>query len=93
MRINRILQEKTRAEQSEIDLSLLDSVINKTRGKKGNVIPLLQAAQSLYGYLPDTVFEKSFFVPSVNSFLPQSVLLQIPIILLPNRSQLLIKYL
>lgn len=58
MRINRILQEKTRAEQSEIDLSLLDSVIEKSRGKKGNVIPLLQAAQAFYGYLPDVVFER-----------------------------------
>lgn len=58
MRINRILQEKTRAEQNEIDLTLLDAVIENSRGKKGNVIPLLQAAQTFYGYLPDAVFEK-----------------------------------
>ncbi len=58
MRINRILQNKKRAEQSEIDLSFLDSVIEKYREKKGNVIPLLQAAQTFYGYLPSVVFEK-----------------------------------
>jgi len=58
MRINRILQEKKRPEQSEVDLSLLDEKIKTYRGKKGNLIPLLQGAQSIYGYLPDMVFDK-----------------------------------
>lgn len=58
MRINRILQEKKRPEQKEVDLSLLDEKINSYRGKKGNIIPLLQGAQSIYGYLPDSVFDK-----------------------------------
>jgi NADH-quinone oxidoreductase subunit E len=58
MRINRILQEKKRPEQNEVDLSLLDEKIKSYRGKKGNIIPLLQGAQSIYGYLPDAVFEK-----------------------------------
>jgi len=58
MRINRILQEKKRPEQKEVDLSLLDETIKKYRGKKGNIIPLLQSAMSIYGYLPDTVFDK-----------------------------------
>ncbi|MDD3686114.1 MAG: NADH-quinone oxidoreductase subunit NuoE [Bacteroidales bacterium] len=58
MRINRILQEKTRPEQQQVDLSLMDTLIEKYRGKQGNVIPLLQSAMALYGYLPDSVFEK-----------------------------------
>lgn len=58
MRINRILQEKTRPEQKQVDLSLMDALIEKYRGKQGNVIPLLQSAMALYGYLPDSVFEK-----------------------------------
>ena len=58
MRINRILQEKTRPEQKQVDISLMDALIEKYRGKQGNVIPLLQSAMALYGYLPDSVFEK-----------------------------------
>lgn len=56
MRIQRILQEKELIEQNSIDLSELKIYIEKYRGKKGNVIPLLQAAQAMYGYLPEVVF-------------------------------------
>ena len=58
MRIQRILQEKELIEQSDIDLSELNKFIEKYRGKRGNIIPLLQAAQELYGYLPEVVFQK-----------------------------------
>lgn len=58
MRINRVLQEKIKDEQLEVDLSLLNPIIDKYRGKKGNVIPLLQGAQELFGYLPEPVFLK-----------------------------------
>jgi len=58
MRINRVLQETVKDEQQEVDLSLLDPIIGKYRGKKGNIIPLLQGAQELFGYLPETVFLK-----------------------------------
>ncbi len=58
MRINRILIEKKRPEQKEVDLSKLDEIIQHYKGEKGNVIPILQAAQEIYGYLPDAVFER-----------------------------------
>ena len=44
--------------KDEVDLTLLDPLIRKYNGKKGNLIPLLQGTQDLYGYLPRTAFEK-----------------------------------
>jgi NADH-quinone oxidoreductase subunit E len=58
MRINRIPKEENQPEKTHIDLSLFEASINKYRGKKGNVIPLLQSAMSIYGYLPEAVFDK-----------------------------------
>ncbi len=58
MRIQRILQEKELIEQNIVDLSELNKFIEKYRGKRGNIIPLLQAAQEIYGYLPEVVFQK-----------------------------------
>ena len=37
----------------DIDLSLLDPIIEEKKNIKGSLIPLLQAAQELYGYLPE----------------------------------------
>ena len=58
MRIERIspiaVQEKT----EEIDLSRLDHLIEKYKNKKGNLIPLLQGTQAIFGYLPMPAFEK-----------------------------------
>ena len=52
MRIARI-STKTKPEAGDmVDLSLLDDLIKKYKNKKGNVIPLLQGTQSIYGYLP-----------------------------------------
>ena len=39
-----------------VDLSLMDPLIDKYRGQKGNLIPLLQQTQSLYGYIPREAF-------------------------------------
>ncbi len=58
MRIQRILAEKELLEQSKVDLSLMDNLIQKYKNKKGNLIPLLQGAQDIYGYLPREVFYK-----------------------------------
>jgi NADH:ubiquinone oxidoreductase subunit E len=38
-----------------IDLQALDNFLNEFKGKKYPVIPILQKAQSLYGYLPKQV--------------------------------------
>jgi NADH-quinone oxidoreductase subunit E len=58
MRIARLNIQQKKTTQDVVDLSLIDDLINRYKGKKGNVIPLLQGAQSIYGYLPVQVFEK-----------------------------------
>ena len=58
MRISRINTLTSAWLQEEVDLSLLEPLIAKHRGKKGNMIPLLQGTQDLYGYLPRKAFEK-----------------------------------
>jgi NADH:ubiquinone oxidoreductase subunit E len=40
-----------------LDLSLLDDVLTKYEGKKGALIPILQRAQAIYGYLPVEVLQ------------------------------------
>jgi NADH-quinone oxidoreductase subunit E len=58
MRVARINNEAVVQEAADIDLGLLDHLIGKYKGKKGNLIPLLQGAQDLYGFIPRVVFEK-----------------------------------
>ena len=58
MRINRISKPKEQITQSTVDLSLLEPVIKKYKSTRGNMIPLLQGAQNIYGYLPKEVFLK-----------------------------------
>jgi NADH-quinone oxidoreductase subunit E len=58
MRITRLIQKKTEIAGDGIDLSLIDPLIEKNKGKKGNLIPLLQGAQDVYGYIPRPVFDK-----------------------------------
>lgn len=41
-----------------VDLSLMDPLVEKYRGVKGNLIPLLQHTQNLYGYIPAEAFVK-----------------------------------
>ena len=57
MRVARILPLKTQAIQDTIDPGLLEPLILKYKGKKGNLIPLLQGTQDIYGYLPEKAFE------------------------------------
>jgi len=57
MRVNRISREESRpAEEKAVDLKRLDPLIEKYRGVKGNLIPLLQGVQSIYGYIPRGAF-------------------------------------
>jgi len=42
----------------QVDLSLIDNLIAKHNGKQGNLIPLLQGIQSIYGYLPEAALRK-----------------------------------
>ncbi len=35
-----------------IDLDLMDPILDRYQGQKGSLIPILQQAQDLYGYLP-----------------------------------------
>lgn len=58
MRIKRITGETEKVELPEVDLSLIDPIIKKYKNKRGNLIPLLQGAQNIYGYLPTQAFEK-----------------------------------
>ncbi len=39
--------------QEELDLSKLDPILEKYRGQEGALIPVLQEAQAIYGYLPE----------------------------------------
>jgi NADH-quinone oxidoreductase subunit E len=39
------------------DLSLMDEIFDKYEGQKGALIPVLQRAQTLYGYLPPEVLK------------------------------------
>jgi NADH-quinone oxidoreductase subunit E len=58
MRIARIQRNENAAAGDQQDLSLLDPIIAKYKGKKGNVIPLLQGAQELFGFISKGAFEK-----------------------------------
>jgi len=59
MRITRLYKGDENHNNYELpDLSLLDPLIEKYKNYKGNMIPLLQGAQAIYGYLPKEVFVK-----------------------------------
>jgi NADH-quinone oxidoreductase subunit E len=58
MRVVRIDTPEKNEADDQLDLSLLDPVIARHKGKKGNMIPLLQGAQELYGYISRAAFEK-----------------------------------
>jgi len=62
MRIKRIPQVSKNqvlpVTDNNIDLSLMDPLILKYKHKKGNLIPLLQATQELYGFIPRQAFIK-----------------------------------
>ncbi|MEE4175890.1 MAG: NAD(P)H-dependent oxidoreductase subunit E [Bacteroides sp.] len=59
MRIKRIVPDPPAQPQfPAVDLSPMDALINKFKGKKGNMIPLLQGTQTLFGYIPREAFLK-----------------------------------
>lgn len=58
MRIARISEKKITEEQEQVDVNLLDSLIEKYKDRKGNLIPLLQGTQDIFGYIPHEAFEK-----------------------------------
>ncbi len=58
MRIVRIKKEEIKIEEEKVDLSLLDPIIEKYKNVRGNLIPLLQHTQNLYGYIPKKAFQK-----------------------------------
>ena len=57
MRVNRIVNNASDNELVEsVDLNGLSSLIEKYKNKKGNLIPLLQGVQSVFGYIPKDAF-------------------------------------
>jgi len=58
MRINRISIKEAEKAQDSVDLALLDPIINKYKSKKGSMIPILQGAQTTFGYIPYEAFVK-----------------------------------
>ena len=55
-RITKTVEEPKKGQ--EPDLGALDYLIKKYKGKKGNLIPLLQGTQEMFGYIPRAAFEK-----------------------------------
>ena len=58
MRIERFSAPLREIQNDKVDLSLLDPLIEKFKGKKGNLIPLLQGTQDIFGYIPREAFWK-----------------------------------
>ncbi len=59
MRVQRISpQVENTSQAKEYNLDLLNPIIAKYNAKKGSLIPLLQATQELYGYIPPEAFDK-----------------------------------
>ncbi|MCE1165726.1 MAG: NADH-quinone oxidoreductase subunit NuoE [Bacteroidetes bacterium] len=53
MRVTRINQKESAVKtEAKVDLKLLEPLIKKYKSKKGNLIPLLQGTQNLFGYIP-----------------------------------------
>lgn len=58
MRIERVFKEKLVKAQDAVDLKLIDHLLEKYKSKKGNMIPILQGTQEIYGYIPKEAFLK-----------------------------------
>lgn len=52
-----MLEEKQTLTDEELDLAPLDAVLDELEGTKGAVIPALQKAQAIFGYLPPRVIK------------------------------------
>lgn len=54
-----VLESNSNNEAYKVEnMDLMNPVIEKNRGKKGNLIPLLQGVQDIYGYIPQDAFLK-----------------------------------
>lgn len=59
MRIQRIKPtQNEEVTQASVDLALMEPLLAKYKNRKGNLIPLLQGAQDIYGYLPKEAFTR-----------------------------------
>ena len=58
MRVERISHHNKAIKGDTPDLEQLNPLIDQYKGKKGNMIPLLQGAQHIFGYIPAEAFEK-----------------------------------
>ncbi len=58
MRIERIARNAEAMDSDHVDLNLITPLIEKYKGKKGAIIPLLQGTQAVFGYLPRPAMEK-----------------------------------
>ncbi|HNZ43213.1 MAG TPA: NADH-quinone oxidoreductase subunit NuoE [Bacteroidales bacterium] len=58
MRIARLPQHKIAEYHSDTDLALLEPVLKKYQNVKGNLIPILQHTQDIFGYIPREAFIK-----------------------------------
>jgi NADH-quinone oxidoreductase subunit E len=58
MRIERIKINQEYQVNDDVDLSLINPLIAKYNGKKGNLIPILQGTQQTFGYIPKQAFIK-----------------------------------
>jgi NADH-quinone oxidoreductase subunit E len=56
MRIARIREKEKIDKQEKVNLELLNPIIQQYKNVKGNMIPILQHTQDLYGYLPKEAF-------------------------------------
>ncbi len=56
MRVSRKKISLQAVEAPDVNISLINPIIQKYQGKKGNLIPVLQGVQSLYGYVPREAF-------------------------------------
>jgi NADH-quinone oxidoreductase subunit E len=56
MRIARIREIEQTDKQEKVNLELLDPILQKYKNVKGNMIPILQHTQDLFGYLPKEAF-------------------------------------
>lgn len=58
MRVKRLTKEAEVMTAPATDLAVLDPLITKYKGKKGNIIPLLQGTQEKLGWIPAEAFVK-----------------------------------
>ena len=62
---------KCKKSKKKIDFAPLDAVLNKYSGEEGVLIPILQKAQGIYGYLPSEVIER---IADVTGIKPAKIL-------------------